>query len=88
MKPAMNGATWGYYRQWRLGDTDGIAHINGTVDIYAFLKHHMEVDGWDENLWLTRFEIGNETYQNSGGTTRFKSLPFEVNGETRSAVTK
>lgn len=79
---------WGYYRQWRLGDEDGIAHFKGTVDIYAFLKHHMEEDGWDENLWLTRFEVGNETYQNSGGTTRFRALSFEVNGESRSALTE
>lgn len=79
---------WGYYRQWRIGNTTGIAHFNGTVDIYAFLKHHMEEDGWDENLWLTRFEIGNETYQHSGGVTRFKALSFEVNGETRSAITE
>ena len=31
---------WGYYRQWRLGDTDGIADFKGTIDIYAFLKHY------------------------------------------------
>ena len=79
---------WGLYRQWRLGDEDGVAEFMGTVDIYAFLKYHMDEEGWHENLWVTRFEIGNETYQNSGGTTRFRELTFEVNGETRSAATK
>lgn len=81
-------SSWGYYRQWRIGDTDGVAQFKGTLDIAAFLRHHMEVDGWDENLWITRFEIGNETYQESGGITRFKSLQFEVNGESRSAITE
>ena len=79
---------WGLYRQWRIGDTDGTVEFKGTIDIFAFLKHHMEEDGWDENLWVTRFEIGNETYKNSGGTTRFRELSFEVNGQTRSAVTE
>ena len=79
---------WGYYRQWRLGDTDGTVEFKGKVDIGAFLKHHMEADGWDGNLWLTRFEIGNETYQNSGGTTRFRELTFEINGRSRTALTE
>lgn len=78
--------TWGYYRQYRLDAHDG--KFNGKLDIYAFLKHYLQDEHWDGNLWVTRFEIGNEVYQNSGGTTTFKSLSFEVNGQTRSAKTQ
>jgi hypothetical protein len=83
-----NWGDWGIYRQWRLGDTDGQVDFNGTLDIYAFLKHHMDNEGWDQNLWVTRFEIGNETFQNSGGATRFRKLCFEVNGATECAQTE
>lgn len=78
--------TWGYYRQYRLDTHDG--KFNGKLNIHAFLKHYLENEGWDGNLWVTRFEIGNEVYQNSGGTTTFENLSFEVNGQTRAALTE
>jgi hypothetical protein len=81
-----NWGTWGYYRQYRLGTHDG--KFNGKLNIYAFLQHYLQSEGWDGNLWVTRFEIGNEVFQNSGGTTTFKNLSFEVNGQTRQALTE
>jgi hypothetical protein len=80
-----NWGSWGYYRQYRLDTHDG--NFSGKLDIGAFLKHYLEQEKWDGNLWVTRFEVGNEVYQNTGGTTTFKSLAFEVNGQTRTAET-
>jgi hypothetical protein len=80
--------SWGIYRQWRIGDTDGVVDFNGTINIGAFLQHHLETEGWNPDFWVTRFEIGTETFQNSGGTTTFTNLSFEVNGQTRHALTQ
>lgn len=76
---------WGYYRQYRLNTQDGA--FNGKLDILPFLKRYVEQEGGNGEYFVTRFEIGDETFQNSGGTTTFKSLAFEVNGETRQALT-
>jgi hypothetical protein len=81
-----NWGTWGYYRQYRLDTHDG--KFDGTLNIGAFLKHYVEQEHWDANLWVTRFELGNEVYQNTGGTTKIENLTFEVNGQTRQAVTQ
>jgi hypothetical protein len=81
-----NWGTWGYYRQYRLDTHDG--KYSGKLDIGAFLRHYLNDEHWDGNLWVTRFELGNEVYQNSGGTTTFKSITFEVNGQTRDAKTQ
>jgi chitinase len=81
-----NWGTWGYYRQYRLDTHDG--KFTGKLNIGAFLKHYVEQEHWDANLWVTRFELGNEVYQNTGGTTKIKNLSFEVNGQTRQAVTE
>lgn len=78
--------TWGYYRQYRLGSHDG--KFSGKLDIGKFLKHYIQDEKWDPNLWVTRFELGNEVYQNSGGTTTLKSVSFEVNGQAREAKTE
>jgi len=81
-----NWGTWGYYRQYRLDTHDG--KFSGKLDIGKFLKHYVEDEHWDANLWLTRFELGNEVYQNSGGTTTIKNVSFEVNGQVRDAKTQ
>jgi hypothetical protein len=79
-------ADWGIYRQWRLDPAQ--LHFNGKLDIKKFIDEFLsEADG-DKNLWLTRFEIGNEIYQNSSGKTVFKSAVFEVNGQQRAAKTQ
>lgn len=77
---------WGYYRQYRLDTQDGA--FNGELDIMPFLQRYLNEEGGNGEYYVTRFEIGNEVFQNSGGTTTFKSLSFEVNGETRHALTE
>lgn len=81
-----NWGSWGYYRQYRLDTHDG--KYNGKLDIGAFLEHYVNDEHWDGDLWVTRFELGNEVYQNSAGTTTFKSVSFEVNGQTRESKTQ
>jgi hypothetical protein len=58
--------------------------FNGKLDIHAFLSA-VNPPG---NLYVTRFELGNETYQNSQGTTTISSVSFEVNGTTETALMK
>jgi hypothetical protein len=56
--------------------------FNGTLDIYAFLQA-VNPPG---DLYVTRFELGDETYQNTQGTTTITSVSFEVNGTTETAL--
>jgi hypothetical protein len=56
--------------------------FNGKLDIYAFLQAVKPAG----NLYVTRFELGDETYQGSQGTTTISSVSFEVNGTTEAAL--
>jgi hypothetical protein len=56
--------------------------FNGTLDIYKFLQT-VNPPG---DLYVTRFELGDETYQSSQGTTTITSVSFEVNGTTETAL--
>jgi hypothetical protein len=58
--------------------------FNGKLDIAAFLQAVNPAG----NLYVTRFELGDETYQSSQGTTTITSLSFEVNGTTETALMK
>lgn len=73
------------YRQYRL--SGGGKTFNGKLNIGKFLQHYVE-QGWSKDLWLTRFELGNEVYTGAQGKTTIKSIAFTVNGESRQAKTK
>jgi hypothetical protein len=66
--------------------TNNAANVtfNGKLDIHAFLAA-VNPPG---NLYVTRFELGDETNQNSQGTTTISSISFEVNGTTETALMK
>lgn len=81
--------TWGdeenqKYRQYRLGGAQ--TSFEGKLNIGKFLDHYKQ-QGWSQDLWVTRFELGNEVYSGSTGTTTIHSVSFEVNGEVREAQT-
>ncbi len=81
--------TWGTgykYRQYRDQANSSTGVFDGKLNIYAFLQNVMSVDPPSSGYWLTRFELGNEIYQNSAGTTTIQSIAFEVNGKTEQAM--
>jgi hypothetical protein len=60
--------------------------FNGTVDVKAILNWLVSNDGYSQDLWVTRFEVGSEIGDNTNGKVTFKNLTFEVNGVSRSPV--
>ncbi len=77
---------WGRYRQYRLDTSHG--KFNGTLNIQAFIDYFINVEGWGKNLWVTRFELGNEVYKNTSGKAHIKHLSFEINGQIKKASPK
>jgi hypothetical protein len=70
------------YVQYRNSANGGNGQFNGKLDIYKFLQA-VNPSG---DLYLTRFELGTETDQGAQGTATIKSISFEVNGTTESAL--
>jgi len=77
-----SGGTPYTYIQYRNSANGGNGQFNGTVNIYKFLQA-VNPSG---DLYVTRFELGTETYQGAQGNTTIKSLAFEVNGTTEAAL--
>jgi hypothetical protein len=72
------------YLQFRDSADGSSGQFAGKLDIYKFLQA-AKLPG---NLYLTRFELGDETSQGGQGTTTIKSLSFEVNGAIEAALMK
>jgi hypothetical protein len=70
------------YLQFRDSANSSAGTFSGTLDIYKFLK----LVNPSGDLWVTRFELGNEAYMNTQGTTTIASVSFEVNGTTETAL--
>jgi hypothetical protein len=84
---AWAGGKWRYY-QFRAGDgSDGNIRndFTGPIDVGAFLEY-LRGKGYDENLWLTRMEVGSEIDDDTSGTVKMNGITFEVNGESRPAI--
>jgi hypothetical protein len=79
-------ANWGTpaytYLQFRDSADGSSGTFNGKLDIYKFLQYANPAG----NLYLTRFELGDETSQGGQGTTTINSISFEVNGTTETAL--
>jgi len=79
--------TWGPYRQWRIVDNNGVKgplkSFKGIIDLKALLDGD---SGFKPEYWLTRLELGNETFQNSNGKTTVRLLRYIVNGISRTAA--
>jgi hypothetical protein len=70
------------YMQFRDSANSSAGAFSGTLDIYMFLQTvHPSGD-----LWVTRFELGNEAYENTQGATTITRVSFEVNGTTETAL--
>jgi hypothetical protein len=72
------------YLQFRDSANGSSGQFTGTLDIYKFLQAAKP----PPNMYLTRFELGDETSQGGQGTTTIKSISFEVNGTTETALMK
>jgi hypothetical protein len=70
------------YMQFRDSANSSGGTFNGTLDIYKFLQ----LVNPPGDLWVTRFELGTEAYQNTQGTTNITSVSFEVNGTTETSL--
>jgi hypothetical protein len=85
----VTSSTWGNgynYRQYRDQANSSTGAFNGKLNIFAFLQDVMSADPASSGYWLTRFELGNEIYQNSAATTTIQSIAFEVNGTTEEGL--
>jgi hypothetical protein len=70
------------YIQYRNSINGGNGQFNGKLDIYKFLQ----AVNPPSNMYLTRFELGTETYKGAQGSTTIKNISFEVNGTTETAL--
>jgi hypothetical protein len=73
---------WRYY-QFRMSGGPTTSY-NGTVDIKAFIDWLVNSQGYSQDLWVTRMEVGSEIDDDTNGTLTMNNLTFEVNGESRS----
>ena len=74
---------WSYYQFW---DTTGPkTSFTGKIDIRAVLDWLKSNYGSkiNDNLWLTRIEVGTEIDDNTVGTTKLNNVAFEVNGTSK-----
>jgi hypothetical protein len=72
------------YIQFRDSANASNDQFTGTLDIYKILQ----VVNPPGNLYVTRFELGDETSQGDQGMTTIKNISFEVNGTTEAALMK
>jgi hypothetical protein len=42
--------------------------------------------GYSSDLWVSRFEVGNEVYDRSSGQTTIRTLTYELNGQVYDSV--
>jgi hypothetical protein len=58
---------------------------NFKLDVRAMLMWVMNTySGFNQDMWLTRIEVGTEVDDNTNGTARLSGVQFEVNGTTKS----
>ena len=76
-----------HYHQLRLanGSRDKNQPIAMTINIKAYVDYLIGI-GWSQDLWITRFELGNEVYAGSSGSATVRSLSVMLNGQTYVAV--
>jgi hypothetical protein len=77
--PAGQAQQW-KYRQYRLKSSS--RQFDGTVNVKKILDH-LVGEGWPQDLWIARFEVGTELDDGSAGTVTMKKITFEVNGQQR-----
>jgi chitinase len=75
---------WQYF-QARISSGALGTSVNTSLDIKAYLDWAVS-QGYSQDLWVARFEVGNEIFPNSSGETTIREFTIELNGETYTSV--
>ena len=76
---------WQYFQARISTGSPGPGSANITFNIKAYLDYVVG-RGYSSDLWVARFEVGNEVFPNSNGQITIRQLSYELNGQTYESV--